>query len=143
MGPSLDAEQWVWLKVQPGSLVITTKFKLHVGEGQLQQVQLAVDPRLRLLPLPGDDPPMVQAGPESEQARVVAFRWSHPISEPVTLEATFLLSGATGVGNFRLPRIELLEARVGKRWMALSVDRALEREKPLKESLKRWRSPIF
>jgi hypothetical protein len=135
VGPSLDAEQLVWLKVQPGSLVITTKFKLHVGEGQIQQVQLAVDPRLRLLPLPGDDPPTVQAGPESEQARLIAFRWSRPISEPVTLEATFLLSGATGVGNFRLPRIELLEARTGKRWMALSVDPSLEREKPAKESL--------
>ena len=69
-GPGLNAEQLVWLKVQPGSLVITTKFKLHVGEGQIQQVQLAVDPRLRLLPLPGDDPPTVQVGPESEQARL-------------------------------------------------------------------------
>jgi hypothetical protein len=135
VGPSLDAEQLVWLKVQPGSLVVTTKFKLHVGEGQIQQVQLAVDPRLRLLPLPGDDPPTVQAGPESEQARLIAFRWSHPISEPVTLEATFLLNGATGVGNFRLPRIELVEARPGKRWMAISVDPALEREKPSRESL--------
>ena len=134
-GAGLSAEQLVWLKVQPGSLVITTKFKLHAGDGQIQQVQLAVDPRLRLLPLPGDDPPTVQAGPESEQARLVAFRWSHPISEPVTLEATFLLGGATGVGNFRLPRIELLEARTAKRWMAISVDPALEREKPPKDSL--------
>ena len=135
MGPGLNAEQLVWLKVQPGSLVVSTKFKFHLGEGQIQQVQLAVNPRLRLLPLPGDDPPAVQAGPESEQARLIAFRWSHPISEPVTLEATFLLSGATGVGNFRLPRIELLEARTAKRWMAISVDPALERERPARELL--------
>jgi len=92
-------------------VVIATKFKLHVVEGPLQQVQLAVDPRLRLLPLPGDDPPTVQIGPESSQSRLVAFHWSRPVSDQAVLEATFVLGGATGVGNFHLPRIELLDAR--------------------------------
>ena len=116
------------MKVQPGSVVIAAKFHLHVVEGQIQQVQLAVDPRLRLLPLPGDDPPTVLTGPESGESRLVALRWPHPISDQVTLETTFLLSGATGVGNFRLPRIELLDARPTKRWMAVSVDPALDGE---------------
>ena len=40
------------------------------------------------------------------------------------------------MGNFRLPRIELLDARTTERWMAVSIDPALEREKPRKESLK-------
>ena len=130
VGPAVDVEQLVWLKVQPGSVVIAAKFKLRVVEGQIQQMQLAADPRLRLLPLPGDDPPTVQIGPESGQSRLIAFRWPRPVSDQATLDATFLLSGATGVGNFHLPRIELLDARPIKRWMAVSVNPALDREEP-------------
>ena len=135
VGPAADVEQLVWLKVQPGSLVIDTKFKLHVLEGQVQQLQLAADPRLRLLPLPGDDPPTVQVGPESGQSRLIAFHWPHPVSDQVTLEATFLLGGATGVGNFHLPRLELLDAQATKRWLAVSVDPALDREQQKKQRL--------
>jgi hypothetical protein len=128
VGPAIDAEQFLWLKVQPGSVVLNAKFKLHAAEGQIQEVQLAVDPRLRLLPLSGDDPPTVQAGPESDQSRLFSFRWQRPAAEQTTLEVTFLLSGATGVGNFRLPRVELLDARTTKRCMAVGVDPALDCE---------------
>jgi hypothetical protein len=128
VGHAVDVEQLTWLKVQPGSLVVDTKFNLHVVEGQIQQVQLAVDRRLRLLPLPGDDPPTVQVGHALDQSRVITFHWPRPISDQVTLQATFLLGGATGVGNFRLPRIEMLDARTSKRWMAVSVDPTLDRE---------------
>ena len=133
--PAVDLDQFVWLKVQPGSVVVSAKFKLRVVEGQLQQVQMAVDPRLRLLPLPGDDPPTVQTGPESGQSRLLAFRWSKPVSDQTTLETTFLLSGATGVGNFRLPQIELLDAQPTRRWMALSVDPSLDRLEQKKQPL--------
>lgn len=134
-GPAIDVEQFTWLKFQPGSVVIATKFKLRAVEGQIQQVQLAVDPRLRLLPLPGADAPVVQTGPETGQARLVALRWARPFSDPVTLDATFILSGATGVGNFRVPKIELLDARPTKRWIAVSVDSALDREEQQKQKL--------
>ncbi len=69
-GPAVNAEQLTWLKIQPGSVVVNVKFKFHVAEGELRQVQLAVDSRLRLLPLPGDAPPAVQVGAESGQTRL-------------------------------------------------------------------------
>jgi hypothetical protein len=125
----------VWLKLRPGSVVIAARFMLHVLEGQLQQVQISADPRLRLLPLPGEDPPTVQVGPETAQSRFITFRWSRPVSDRVTLDATFLLSGALGVGNFHLPQIEVLDARPTQRWMALSVDPALDWEEQQKQQL--------
>jgi hypothetical protein len=134
-GPAIDMEQLFWMKLQPGSLVVTAKFHLHVLEGQVQQVQLAVDPRLRLLPLTGDNAPTVQAGQETGQSRLLVFRWPRPIGEESTLEATFLLSGATGVGNFRIPRIEMLDARAVKRWMAVSVDPSLDHEEQARDRL--------
>jgi hypothetical protein len=134
-GPAIDVEQLMWLKVQPGSVVISAKFKLHVVEGQVQQVQLAMDPRLRLLPLAGDDPPSVQVGPETAESRMITFRWSRPISDQVTLDATFLLSGTLGVGNFGLPLMEMLDARPTQRWLAVTVDPSLDREEEDKQQL--------
>ena len=134
--PAVDLDQFVWLKVQPGSVVVSAKFKLRVVEGQLQQVQMAVDPRLRLLPLPGgrsaDRPnwprigPIASAGVSLVKACLRSNgRW----------ETTFLLSGATGVGNFRLPQIELLDTQPTRRWMALSVDPSLDRLEKKKQPL--------
>ncbi|MEN6558920.1 MAG: hypothetical protein ABFC54_12140 [Thermoguttaceae bacterium] len=128
--PAVDVEQYVWLKLQPGSVVAVVKFRLRVLEGQLQRLRLSVDPRLRLLPLSGDDPPTVHVGPETGQSRLITLHSPHPIADRTALEATFLLSGATGVGNFRLPRIDVLDARCTKRWMAVSVDPSLDHEEP-------------
>ena len=131
--PAIDAEQLLWLKVQPGSVVIAAKFLLHAAEGPIEQVQLAVDPRLRLLPMSGDDPPSVQIASESGQTRVLAFRWPRPHSNRATLEATFLIGGASGVGNLRLPHLELLDVRSTRRWLAVSVDPALDGDQRPKE----------
>ena len=42
------------------------------------------------------------------------------------LEAAFLFNGASAVGNIRLPRIELVDVQPTRRWMAVSVDPALD-----------------
>ena len=123
---SVDAEQLLWLKIQPGSVVVAAKFRFHATAGRIQEVQLAVDSRLRLLPMPGDEPPSVEIAAESDQTRVLTFRWPRPLSDQATLEATFLMGGASGVGKIRLPRIELLDARSTRRWLAVSVDAALD-----------------
>jgi hypothetical protein len=136
IAPLVNADQLVWLKIQPGSLVITARFHIRVTDGQIRQVQLAVDPGLRLLPLSGDDPPTVQLGQESGQSRLITFRWPHPITDHVTLETAFLLGGATGIGNSRAPRIELLDIKNVNHWMALSVVPTLDFEEQDKHGLK-------
>ncbi len=134
-GPAVEVEQLVWLKVQPGSVLIEVKFKFHSVEGRIQQVRLAVDPRLRLLPLAGEDPPVAQVGAESGNVRPITFRWSRPISDEATLEATLLLGGASGVGNVPLPKIELLDFQPVRNWAAFSVDPSLDHDQQLDEPL--------
>ena len=46
----------------------------------------------------------------------------------MTVDASFLLTGTSGVGNLGLPRLEVLNVRTTKRWMAVSVDPSLEHE---------------
>lgn len=132
---AVDADQLTWLKIQPGSVLIAARFKLRVAEGQLRQVQLAVDSRLRLLPLLGDDPPTVQVGNETGQTRLITIRWPRPVTDKTVLDATFLFSGASAVGNIRVPQIDLLDVQTTQRWMAVNVDPALDSEEQQGERL--------
>ena len=122
---AVSTEQLTWLKIQPGSVVIAAKFKF-VTEGELRQVQLAVDPRLRLLPLPGDAPPSVEVAADRAKPGSSRLRWPRPITDEAVLETAFLFSGASAVGNIRVPRIGLVDAQPMRRWMAVSVDTALD-----------------
>ena len=96
---SVEAEQLLWLKIQPGSVLVAAKFRLHAAAGRIDHLQLAVDSRLRLLPMPGDEPPTVEVTAESGQTRVLTFRWQRPVADQATLEATFLMGGALGAEN--------------------------------------------
>ena len=51
----MDVEELVWLKVNPGSVLVDVRLKVKVVEGQLRQLTLAADPRLRMLQVKGDD----------------------------------------------------------------------------------------
>ena len=50
------------------------------------------------------------------------------MAEGATVDARFLLVGASSVGNLRLPQLDVLDVRPTKRWLAVSVDPALEHE---------------
>jgi len=125
-GRAAEIEQLTWLKVQPGSVLAAVKFNFHAVEGRVQQMRLSVDSRLRLLPIAGDNPPAVQLGPETGAWRTVALRWPRPLPPETTLALTFLLGGASGVGNVPLPKIELLDFTPGINWTAVAVDPALD-----------------
>jgi hypothetical protein len=124
----IEVDQFTWLKVQPGSVVVNARLKFHVPENQVRRIQLAVDPRLRLLPLTGKDAPSVEIRSRDAKQQIITLQWSRPLAETSAADISFLLTGATGAGKFRLPQIEILGAQKIRRWMALSVDPILEYE---------------
>jgi hypothetical protein len=133
--PTPEADQLTWLKMRPGSVLVAAKFKLRIPAGHVHQVQLAVDSRLRLLPLPGEEAPTVEVASESGQTRLLNIRWPRPVSDQVVLDATFLYSGISAVGNVRLPQIEMVGVQPGRRWLAVSVDPALDSDQRQGERL--------
>ena len=128
-------EELLWLKVQPGSIVLQAKLKFKVIEGQFRQMQLATDPRLRLLPLQGDGAPTAQTAPATSQRQILTLQWPNPVSQEAVVEAQFLLTGTSGVGNLRMPELEVLGARPTRRWMAVWVDPALEHDQQSVEQI--------
>ena len=121
--PMAEVEQLMWLKVLPGSVVIDAKFKLRPVAGQVQQLQLVADRRLRLLRSASDLPTVgVQQG--SGRTKLITLRWPTPLPEETTLAATFLLTETSGVGNFRLPQLDVADSRT------VAEDQNLNAERP-------------
>ena len=121
---AVDVEQLTWVRVSPGSVAVDAKFKFKIIEGRIHQVQLTADPRLRLLPPEGDDAPTARVHATPGQPQIVLLELANPVSDQVAVTASFILTGTSGVGNLRLPKLEAIlgeGARTTKRWMAVSV----------------------
>ncbi len=124
----INVDQLTWLKVRSGSVVVDERFIFHVPENQVRRLQLAADPRLRLLPSQDKDAPSVQIRSDGDKRQIITLQWNRPLSAGTVLDLSFLLTGASGAGKFRLPQIEMLDVQSNKRWLAVSVDPLLEYE---------------
>jgi len=140
---AIDVEELFWLKVQPGAVIVDARFKFKIIEGQVSQLQLATDPRLELLPLQGDDPPVIEQHAAPGKPQVITLHWDEPVSESVVVDATFKLRDTSGVGNLRLPELRALHAGSTRRWMAVSVDTELVHQLPQSDRLEAVAIPDF
>ena len=84
-----------------------------------------------------------RAGPHRSPAsrRSSICNGRSPIAEPTTIDARFLWTGVSSVGNLRLPQLDVLDARPTRRWLAVSVDPALEYHLPGPGRRRRWPCP--
>ena len=65
------------------------------------------------------------------------------MSESTVIDARFLVAGASSVGNLRLPQLDVLDVRPTKRWLAVSVDPALEHREQMPGRLDKVAVPEF
>ena len=90
-GTTVDVEELIWLKVRPGSVVLDAKFKFHVIEGHLRELQLAADPRLRLLPSKQVDLPIAEVQTVAGQPQTIRFQLARPVADQAVLGGQFSL----------------------------------------------------
>lgn len=125
----LEAEEQLWLKVRPGSVVVDAKFKFSRVEGPLREVRLSADPRWRLLP-PRADQPIARYRIEEGVSQTIYIELKTPSTTEVSLNLSFLSSGTSGVGSLVLPRLEAICDRSSRRWLGVTIDPALVGELP-------------
>jgi hypothetical protein len=95
------------------------------------------------LPFRDPESPVAQVQTTAGEPQTLQFDMTRPVSDQVAFEANFLLAGTSGIGNVRLPQIQVLDARVTKRWLAVSVDRALVYEQQTVDRLEPVAVPVF
>ena len=128
----VTVDELLWLKIERSSVVLDARFKFHLGEGQLEQVLLTVDPRLvRQDPYRSDSVEVIEGDPiqgrSPGEPYTVPLNLAHPVSGDVTIRASLKLRNTEGIGNLLLPRLATQGAGVAKRWLAVSVAPTLER----------------
>ena len=127
----LEVEQLLWLKVQPGSVVLDTLLKFKAVEESLREFRVVTDPRLRLLPWERDRGPSPRVETLAGQPQVLRFELPPAAPEQWVVQASFLLTDHPGVGSLRLPYCDVRDARTTRRWLAVSVDPRLEHQEQL------------
>ena len=118
-----DVKELVWLKIRPGSVILDAKFSYDVTESGIGALEILADSRLRLLPM-ADDSPVQQVQIESDQSQRILFVLKPTVADQVTINARFLMTDTSGIGNLLFPRVNAV-GNVTRRLLAVSVDREL------------------
>ncbi len=142
-GPLLDVEQLLWLKIQPGSVVLDVTLRCRMLQGRVRSLEVLADPRLRLAPVEGDRSWLAQV--ETVPGPVQTFRFDLAPNLPDQFDAavSFLLTDTSGVGQLRLPLVSVPAGRTVRRWLAVSVDPALQYQQSGTEGLQAVAVPTF
>jgi hypothetical protein len=127
--PTIDVDELYWLKVRPGSVVLEAKINVRVAEGRLTQLRLLEDPRLRRLPLEAGSP-VSEVRTEEGDLHTVYVGLAQPVVDRTTFKLSFLLTDTSGIGNLRLPKLEVVSVRSENRRLAVSVESPLEFDSP-------------
>jgi hypothetical protein len=117
-------EQWLWLKVQPGAVLLQVKFKFEKPSG-MSAFDFDVPRGYRLAPesqQAGSAAPVVQPGPRGQTVR---FSLPADRSGPVELAATFAISDFSGVGRLRLPALQGHPGQLARRVLGVTLDPSL------------------
>ena len=131
-----DVDQLVWMKVQPGAVVVDARFKLNIEDRRIQRVQIATDPELRLLsPLQatanGEPIELTHLRTVAGDPQTIDLQWSPGVTGNLEIRAPFLWAGVSGVGNIRIPDLEVKGSLDTRRWVAVSVDPTLTVDRDL------------
>ncbi len=143
VAPTLEVEELMWVKVRPGTTVVDARFKYRVLEGRVSQLRLLTDPRLRLLPETTPQSVIAAVHTIPGDPQKIDLELSHPVSDHLEVDLSFLVTGTSGVGNLRLPRLESSGARAVRRWLGVSVDPALQSRVQAGEDSKQLDVPEF
>ena len=117
-----DVDQLSWMKVQPATVTLATKFRIAVTEGQIRTLQIECDPRLSLYPFE-DGSPIAKVTSDMQPDRsIYRLTLKRPPKEQLSFTARFLLKDTSAVGSHDIPEVNLEGARRSRRWFAASVD---------------------
>ncbi len=149
----LEADQLLWLRVHPGSVVLETQLHCRPLDTPLQQVEIWVDPWLQLIPpesplverfewvpFDAEEPP---ADAPLPGVKLLRLQFREPVAGPVEVPLAFVLKDASGVGRWGFPLVQLRRTESLQYWIAVSVDRTLDYKESGRQGLQPLEAETF
>lgn len=124
---ALELDILTWLKISPDRVTLDARLRLSTLTAPIKAVDLAADPRLRLLP-PEADQPIGWYESSQGPAQTIHLDFKPPHAEQLDLALSFLMDQTVGAGKILLPRLEGISSRTVRHWLAVSVDPNLQLE---------------
>lgn len=121
MQPSSEVDELAWIRIEPDAVVVQAQFHLRVTSGSVDQLDLEVDPQLRLLPMGEEATNVSKAEYVGDGNRLIRFHLDPPVTEDATIAATFLLRDVAAIGRLNLPHMAVLGPRLRQRMLAVSM----------------------
>jgi hypothetical protein len=126
-GNSVDVQQLQWLRIEQGCVLLNVRLKASTASPLPRRLQLKTDASLQLLPDPtAAAQPTVTRG--SDAMQTIDCQLPRAASgDPAAgaLDLHFLCTGASSVGVFRAPQIEVVGTQPAEHWLAVSLNRSL------------------
>jgi len=127
----VDVEQLLWLKIEQGCVLLDVRMKAKAAAGQqLRRLLVQADSALELLPSTDPAAPTVQTRGRGDTSQTYEIQWPETIGSTSTFDMHFLWNGAASLGTFRVPNIDVGDAKPARRWLAVSLDPALAYQMP-------------
>jgi hypothetical protein len=117
---ALFAEQLAWLEIEPARAVLHASLRLTGETLASQRVQLAVDPQLRLLPLPPDSPVQEVETSEERETRI-DLKFAPDARLPVEIRLDFQWQRMLSTGRFSFPSIRVEGAQTTRNHFGVSL----------------------
>jgi len=127
---AVEVEQLLWLKIEPGSVLLDVRMKAKAATGQLHRLLVRADSALELLPSTDLAAPSVNIRGGSDSSRTYEIQWPKSVGSAATFDLHFLCRGTSSQGTFRVPQIDVVDARLVQRVLAVSIDPALDYQMP-------------
>jgi hypothetical protein len=128
-GTVVDVDQLSWMKIEPGCVLVDARIKARSAIGSVRRLLLRADSALELLSSAGPAVPTVQDR-GGGAFRGYELQLPRSTGSATTCDLHFLWNGEAGVGALHLPQIDVSNARPVRRWLAISVNPALECQSP-------------
>ncbi len=142
----MEVDELLWVKLQAGAPVIDARFKCRAAEGRIRHLRILVDPRLQLLPTTGGTSSIAAIHATPGDPVTLDLDLSDDVAQPnreAIVDLAFLVTGTSGIGNFRLPRLESTGVRSSRRLLAVTLDPAMHYEEQLGDDIKPQSSADF
>ncbi len=125
-----SAKQLVWLQIQPKSVLCRTATTLSAPAGKaIRTLEFEVDSRLQIAAGRSANISSIMVSPKPSPTgmkRVSLLLDRDYQAEEFSVHVSYLVTGATGTGITRLPRVEVAGCRTLRRWFAVSTGKGLE-----------------
>ena len=137
------------MRVQPNAVTVDARFDLRIRDGELRELSLVADPRLRLLPFPAGSP-VIREEIQSGQVQKIRLELDRPYTNSLTVRASFLCAETGGLGVLNPPLLAPEGCTLDASWLALSLTPGLQLQtkngdatssKQLAEFASLWGSP--